>query len=98
MAYFWLMPPSRAGFTLSAFLALLALLVRYAHGILQRARESGGPTTNQWKVSHALKVVNYNCLCGARVANLSGIRSRANGFQGYLPVRDALHLSTFDEH
>lgn len=31
MAYFWLTPPSRAVFILSVFLALLALLVRYAH-------------------------------------------------------------------
>jgi hypothetical protein len=31
MAYFWLTPPSRAVFVLSVFLALLALLVRYAH-------------------------------------------------------------------
>ena len=30
MAYFWLTPPSRAIFILSVFLALLALLVRYA--------------------------------------------------------------------
>jgi hypothetical protein len=31
MAYFWLTPPSRAIFILSVFLALMALLVRYAH-------------------------------------------------------------------
>jgi hypothetical protein len=31
MAYYWLTPPSRAVFFLSVFLALLALLVRYAH-------------------------------------------------------------------
>ena len=31
MAYGWLTPPSRAVFILSVFLALLALLVRYAH-------------------------------------------------------------------
>ena len=31
MAYFWLTPPSRAVFILSVFLALLALLLRYAH-------------------------------------------------------------------
>jgi hypothetical protein len=31
MADFWLTPPSRAVFILSVFLALLALLVRYAH-------------------------------------------------------------------
>jgi hypothetical protein len=31
MAYFWLTPPSRAVFVLSVFLALLALLVKYAH-------------------------------------------------------------------
>ena len=31
MAYFWLTPSSRAVFILSVFLALLALLVRYAH-------------------------------------------------------------------
>ena len=31
MAHFWLTPPSRAVFILSVFLALLALLVRYAH-------------------------------------------------------------------
>ena len=30
MAYFWLTPPSRAVFILSVFLALLALLVKYA--------------------------------------------------------------------
>ena len=30
MAY-WLTPPSRAVFVISVFLALLALLVRYAH-------------------------------------------------------------------
>jgi hypothetical protein len=42
MAYFWLSPPSRAVFIFSVFLALLALLVRYGHGILHRARESGG--------------------------------------------------------
>jgi len=31
MAYFWLTPPSRAVFLLSVLLAVLALLVRYAH-------------------------------------------------------------------
>jgi hypothetical protein len=31
MAYYWLTPPSRAVFIISVFLALLALLVRYAH-------------------------------------------------------------------
>ena len=31
MAYYWLSPPSRAVFVISVFLALLALLVRYAH-------------------------------------------------------------------
>ena len=31
MAYYWLTPPSRAVFVISVFLALLALLVRYAH-------------------------------------------------------------------
>jgi hypothetical protein len=31
MAYGWLTPPSRAVFVISVFLALLALLVRYAH-------------------------------------------------------------------
>jgi hypothetical protein len=31
MAYYRLTPPSRAVFILSVFLALLALLVRYAH-------------------------------------------------------------------
>ena len=31
MAYFWLTPPSRAVFIISVFLALLAVLVRYAH-------------------------------------------------------------------
>ena len=31
MAYFWLTPPSRAVFVISVFLALLALLVRFAH-------------------------------------------------------------------
>jgi hypothetical protein len=31
MAFYWLTPPSRAAFIISAFLALLALLVRYAH-------------------------------------------------------------------
>ena len=31
MAYFWLTPPSRAVFILSVFLALLALLVKYAN-------------------------------------------------------------------
>ena len=31
MAYYWLTPPSRAVFLLSVFLALLTLLVRYAH-------------------------------------------------------------------
>jgi hypothetical protein len=77
---------------------MIAATVRYAHGILKGARESGGPTTNQWKVSYALTVINYNCLGSTRGANLNGIRSRANGFQGYLPIRDALHLSTFDEH
>ena len=30
MAYYWLTPPSRAVFIISVFLALLALLVRYA--------------------------------------------------------------------
>jgi hypothetical protein len=29
--YFWLTPPSRAVFVISVFLALLAVLVRYAH-------------------------------------------------------------------
>ena len=31
MAYYWLTPPSRAVFFLSVLLAVLALLVRYAH-------------------------------------------------------------------
>ena len=31
MAYHWLTPPSRAVFFLSVLLAVLALLVRYAH-------------------------------------------------------------------
>ena len=31
MAYYWLTPPSRAIFFLSVLLAVLALLVRYAH-------------------------------------------------------------------
>ena len=31
MPYYWLTPPSRAVFIISVFLALLALLVRYAH-------------------------------------------------------------------
>jgi hypothetical protein len=31
MAYYWLTPPSRAVFIISVFLAVLALLVRYAH-------------------------------------------------------------------
>ena len=31
MAYYWLTPPSRAVFIISVFLALLALLVSYAH-------------------------------------------------------------------
>lgn len=31
MAYYWLTPPSRAIFFLSVLLALLAMLVRYAH-------------------------------------------------------------------
>lgn len=31
MAQYWLTPPSRAVFIISVFLALLALLVRYAH-------------------------------------------------------------------
>jgi len=31
MAYHWLTPPSRAIFFLSVLLAVLALLVRYAH-------------------------------------------------------------------
>ena len=31
MAYYWLTPPSRAVFLLSVFLALLALLAKYAH-------------------------------------------------------------------
>jgi len=31
MAYYWLTPPSRAVFFLSVLLALLALLVHYAH-------------------------------------------------------------------
>ncbi len=31
MAYYWLTPPSRAVFLISVFLALLALLVKYAH-------------------------------------------------------------------
>ena len=31
MAYYWLTPPSRAVFLISVFLALLTLLVRYAH-------------------------------------------------------------------
>jgi hypothetical protein len=31
MAYFWLTPPSRAVFIISVFLAILALLVKYAH-------------------------------------------------------------------
>jgi len=31
MAYDWLAPPSSPGFTISVFLALLALLVKYAH-------------------------------------------------------------------
>jgi predicted tellurium resistance membrane protein TerC len=31
MAYYWLTPPSRAIFILSVLLAVLALLVRYAH-------------------------------------------------------------------
>jgi hypothetical protein len=31
MAYYWLTPPSRAVFILSVFLALLALLVKYAN-------------------------------------------------------------------
>jgi len=31
MAYYWLTPPSRAVFIISVFLALLALLVRYAY-------------------------------------------------------------------
>jgi len=31
MARYWLTPPSRAIFILSVFLALLAILVRYAH-------------------------------------------------------------------
>ena len=34
MAYFWLTPPSRAVFIISVFLALLALLVRYAHAAI----------------------------------------------------------------
>jgi hypothetical protein len=34
MAYFWLTPPSRAIFILSVFLALLALLVKYAHAAI----------------------------------------------------------------
>ena len=31
MAYYWLTPPSRAVFFISVLLAVLALLVRYAH-------------------------------------------------------------------
>ena len=31
MAYYWLTPPSRAIFFVSVLLAVLALLVRYAH-------------------------------------------------------------------
>jgi hypothetical protein len=31
MAYYWLTPPSRAAFFISVLLAVLALLVRYAH-------------------------------------------------------------------
>jgi hypothetical protein len=31
MALYWLTPPSRVIFILSVFLALLAILVRYAH-------------------------------------------------------------------
>ena len=31
MAYYWLTPPSRAVFFISMLLAVLALLVRYAH-------------------------------------------------------------------
>jgi hypothetical protein len=34
MAYYWLTPPSRAVFIVSVFLALLALLVRYAHVVI----------------------------------------------------------------
>ena len=34
MAYFWLTPPSRAVFIISVFLALLSLLVRYAHAAI----------------------------------------------------------------
>jgi hypothetical protein len=34
MAYYWLTPPSRAVFIISVFLALLALLVRYAHVVI----------------------------------------------------------------
>jgi hypothetical protein len=34
MAYYWLTPPSRAVFIISVFLAVLALLVRYAHVVI----------------------------------------------------------------
>jgi hypothetical protein len=34
MAYYRLTPPSRAVFIISVFLALLALLVRYAHVVI----------------------------------------------------------------
>jgi hypothetical protein len=34
MAYFWLTPPPRAAFILSVQLALLPVLVRYAHATI----------------------------------------------------------------
>ena len=34
MAYLWLTPPSRTVFIISVFLAVLALLVRYAHAAI----------------------------------------------------------------
>jgi len=90
MAYFWLTPPSRAVFIISVFLALLALLVRYANAAIPVVAARRGATGTLTLITLDLDAARgmISLIEAAPLLMLNGPPSHGFGQGQYLLVQD----------